>query len=141
MSVRAEQLSEILAALQNGEQANAAGDCGGLATKFEFWSGATGTCYVHSVFRLTDCPELPAANIILVSRDGNGHAHVRHVGQTTEASPSVNLAAIRQRASQLSASEVHVHFLGQTPRERSMIAFDLESALAEPEACDRGAQH
>lgn len=130
MVTRIAQLSEILENdFGTDEQAYGQSQSNPLAG-FEFWSGASGRCYVHSVFSLQSCPELPQANFMLVLRHEDGSRDVRHVGRTTSRSPSLNLAHIRQLGAELAANEVHVHFLGTDERCRSLIAFDLESAAS-----------
>ncbi|MEO1719898.1 MAG: hypothetical protein AAFR23_06665 [Pseudomonadota bacterium] len=129
MSTRVEQLSEILESLQQphgspGEHIR------GAESGFEFWRGATGATYVHSIYPLRACPQLPQANILLVHRSADGTKDVRHVGQTTHACPSSNLADVRQLASELGANEVHVHFLATDARERAIVTFDLEAWAA-----------
>ncbi len=38
--------------------------------RFQFWTGASGKRYVHTVYSLFDCPTLEDANYILVRRSG-----------------------------------------------------------------------
>jgi hypothetical protein len=97
----------------------------GPANDFTFWNGASGASYVHTVFRLLDCPELPNSNIVLVRRDREGRAEALHIGRVEEDSPSLNLAAIRRTAAQIGADEVHVHLLGRSLDERHGIERDL----------------
>lgn len=136
MVMRVDLLSEVLAELtsQTGEARDSATSGTGAET-FQFWSGASGECYVHSVFALIDCPELPKANVVLVKRSQDGCVEVLHVGETTHTSESMNRGHIRQLGARLGANEVHVHFLGGTERERAVVAFDLREALVE-EALD-----
>lgn len=139
MSGRMVQLSEVLSTL--GDGLDVSGKTKARAERFEFWLGASGRAYVHSVYQLVDCPELPACNYVLVTRDVDGRAHAAKVGQTTAPSRSLNRAAVRQLASNLGASEVHVHYLGENHTARARIAFDLETAeelrtVAETEAAN-----
>ena len=132
MVTRVDLLSEVLAELTS-QTAETRGDSEaskGVET-FQFWSGASGECYVHSVFTLLECPELPQANVVLVKRSQDGSTEVLHVGETTDSSESMNRGQIRQLGAQLGANEVHVHFLGETARQRAVVAFDLREALLE----------
>lgn len=95
--------------------------------RFLFWSGASGKRYVHTIHSLFDCPELPAANFVLVRRDANGRRSILAIGRVTSACPSLNLAEIRQRGAQLGATEVHVHLLAQDHLESKAIEFDLRT--------------
>lgn len=100
---------------------------GDVTHDFTFWRGATGMKYVHTVYGLLDCPELPPCNVMLVRRSA-GHAHVVSIGRVEDEAPSINLAEIRRSAALLGANEVHVHLLGQTHQERAAIEHDLAGA-------------
>lgn len=98
-----------------------------LSNRFHFWSGASGRRYVHSVYDLIECPELPAANFLLVHRDGAGRRTVLAVGHTTHTAASLNLAEIRHRAARLGANEVHVHLLAPSLQQRRLVELDLRA--------------
>lgn len=104
--------------------------------RFHFWLGASGQSYVHTVYRLIDCPSIPACNYLLVRRDANGTCHVLGVGRVAEDAPSLNLARIRQLGASLGADEVHVHLLAGTPKQSKLIEFDLKSGLFECPGAD-----
>lgn len=95
---------------------------------FEFWAGVSGERYVHSVFSLIECPEVPAANYVLVARDDMGRRRSLRVGRVEEDAPSLNLAHIRHVGATLGASEVHVHLLGGSIHRRRMIELDIATA-------------
>ena len=95
--------------------------------RFRFWSGASGKRYVHSIYNLLECPELPQANFVLVRRDADGRRTVMAIGRLTNASMTLNLAELRQRGAQLGANEVHVHLLAAGPEQAKMIEFDLRT--------------
>lgn len=101
-----------------------------LAHDFTFWHGASGATYVHTVFKLHDCPELPNANVVLARRDADGRAEALQIGRVEEDSVSLNLAEIRQTAALIGADEVHVHLLGRDESERLAIERDLVGARA-----------
>ena len=128
MSTRVDQLSDILEAFRESQETDA-GETQNPAGEFEFWPGASGACYVHSVFPLRECPELPKACYILVNRHDTGACEIRAMGQTTYDSDSLNRAQIRQQAAELGANEVHVHFLGGSHQERAVVLFDIETCL------------
>lgn len=94
---------------------------------FHFWCGASGHRYVHSVYDLLECPEIPAANFLLVYRDASGHRSVLAIGHLKHASSSLNLAEIRHRAARLGANEVHVHMLASSAQDRRMVELDLRA--------------
>lgn len=96
--------------------------------RFHFWTGASGKRYVHTVYSLFDCPPLEAGNYVLVRRHGRAKRDVLAIGRLTNASASLNLADIRQRAASLGADEVHVHLLAASAREAHAVEIDLKSA-------------
>ena len=98
-------------------------------SQFCFWRGASGDRYVHHIYDLIACPELPASNYVLVGRDAAGRRKVLQVGRAKHASPSLNLAEIRHLGAKLGASEVHVHLLAETDGQRRLVDMDLHSGL------------
>ncbi len=96
---------------------------------FQFWTGVSGARYVHSVYHLFECPPVEAANYVLVKRHESGHRTVMAIGRAVNTAPSLNLAEIRQRASQLGANEVHVHLLAQGQDDSVRIEADLRGSL------------
>jgi len=96
---------------------------------FCFWQGASGERYVHHVYSLIGCPQVPAANYALFVRDADGTRKVLHVGRTTHDAQSLNLADIRHRGAKLGANEVHVHMLARSEAERGVIEMDLRTGL------------
>lgn len=99
------------------------------ARDFCFWSGASGDRYVHHIYSLIECPELPASNYVLVGRDDSGRRKVLHVGRTTSVATSLNLAEIRMRGAKLGACEVHVHLLAENDDRRRLVDLDLRTGL------------
>ena len=99
----------------------------GFIEHFEFWSGASKERYVHTVYNLIDCPELPQANFMLVRRAADGSRSVLQIGHTPCKSGSENLAMIRHSAAVLGANEVHVHFLPETDKARELVDLDLRA--------------
>ena len=96
---------------------------------FCFWQGASGQRYVHHVYSLIGCPQLPAVNYVMFARDSNGQRKVLRVGRTKHDSATLNLAEIRHRGAKLGATEVHVHFIAGTNAERRVIELDLCAGL------------
>jgi len=99
----------------------------GLKSRFHFWTGASGCRYVHTVYNLVDCPEIPPANFLLVRREVSGLCTVLAIGHLKHAAGSLNLAEIRKRGARLGANEVHVHLLAPTVQQRCMVELDLRS--------------
>ena len=97
---------------------------------FQFWTGASGRPYVHTIHGLIECPEVPDACYILVKRLPSGVRKVLHVGQLEHHYASLNLAEIRHKGATLGASEVHLHFLAEDAAQRSEIVQDISAALS-----------
>ena len=95
--------------------------------RFEFWRGASKERYVHTIYDLYDCPDLPQANYMLVRRDADGSCKILRIGQTTSAYGSENLAIVRHSAAQLGANEVHVHLLPEAGKDRDLVELDLRA--------------
>ena len=98
-----------------------------LGDRFFFWTGSSGRRYVHTVYSLIDCPELPAGNFMLICREPQGRRTVLAIGQLVEYAASLNLAELRRRGARLGANEVHVHLLAETAHERRLIELDLRA--------------
>jgi hypothetical protein len=130
MSARIVELSRVVA-LRNRDQRRSVPVAlkDNPAQGFQFWCGASGQQYVHSVFDLIGCPELPRANYILVRREVSGRHTILHVGRTEHEAASLNLAEIRHRGAKLGANEVHVHFLAADQGERRGAERDLRAGL------------
>ncbi len=96
-----------------------------LENAFHFWHGATGKRYIHSVYTIFDCPELPNANYILVSRQQDGSCKALSIGELKENATSLNLAFLRHNAAKLSANEIHIHVMTKNKYERNMVRLDL----------------
>lgn len=96
-----------------------------MGQSFHYWRGMSGTRYLHSVYTLFDCPELPRANYILVRRNENGERTVLSVGQTTDHAASLNLAYLRHVGARLGANEIHIHLLADGPDARDAVEVDL----------------
>ncbi|HRN84388.1 MAG TPA: hypothetical protein PK857_06175 [Hyphomicrobium sp.] len=128
MGARVIQLAEVRARRSNPTPAAPLGHDIELTDRFHFWSGASGQRYVHSVYSLLECPEIPAANFLLVRRDGAGHREVLAIGRLRHGSSSLNLAEIRLRGARLGANEVHVHLLAPSAEQRRAVELDLRAA-------------
>lgn len=96
-----------------------------LENAFHFWQGASGKRYIHSVYSLFNCPELPKANYVLVRRDDAGICQALAIGQTTDEIGSLNLAYLRHHAARLGATEIHINVMTKSDHERNMVRLDL----------------
>lgn len=95
---------------------------------FTFWTGHSGQRYVHTIYKLLECPDLPRATFVLVRRTAAGRMEPVYVGSVENDAGSLNLAQIRQAAAILGANEVHVHLLATTIEQRRAVEMDLEAA-------------
>lgn len=121
------QLADFRAKRRRQGFSSASDDSGIDAERFRFWRGASGKRYVHSIYSLLECPELPQSNFVLVRREADGRRAVLAIGRLTSSCLTLNLAEIRQRGAQLGANEVHVHLLAAGPEQSKMIEFDLRT--------------
>jgi hypothetical protein len=99
------------------------------ASPFQFWSGATGTRYVHTIYNLFECPPIAPANYILVKRHLDGRRTVLSIGRLVNSCATINLADVRQRCAQLGANEIHVHLLAEGLDASTEIEADLRRSL------------
>lgn len=99
------------------------------ASPFLFWTGASGTRYVHSIYNLFECPPVDVGNYILVKRHSDGRRTVLSIGRAAHAVPSLNLAELRQRSAELGANEVHIHLLAGSTTQSQTIEADLRRSL------------
>ena len=95
--------------------------------RFQFWTGASGKRYVHTVYDLLNCPTLPASNYMLVKRSADGELDVLAIGQVSNQATSLNLAEIRRHGAELGASEVHIHLLADDAVDAKHIQHDLQT--------------
>jgi len=95
--------------------------------RFQFWTGASGARYVHTVYSLVTCPTLPASNFMLIKRDADGEPDVLSIGQLTNSATSLNLAEVRRRGAELGATEVHIHLLADGAKQAMSIQQDLQA--------------
>src|SRR5262245_35606197 len=130
MSAMVIDLAPYLARRPSARQAKTARPSASATLKndFTFWRGATGQRYVHTIYPLFECPELPAANVMLVRRHASGRVEVMLIGRVEHTAQSLNLAEVRRKAATLGANEVHVHLLAASASERLAIERDLSGA-------------
>ncbi len=110
------------------ERAGGGAGLGSVEHDFMFWSGASGMRYVHTVYDLLLCPELPDCNVIIARRCAAGQREQIKVFRVETGAACSNLAEIRRTAAELGATEVHVHLLGTDAQHRVLIENDLEAA-------------
>ncbi len=138
MGARVIQLAEVRARRSAPEPQLATLDgASGYEERFHFWCGGSGQRYVHTVYDLLDCPEVPAANFLLVHRDASGRRSVLAIGHLKHEVASLNLAEIRHRAARLGANEVHVHLLAPSAQERRIVELDLRAGRIDCDADER----
>lgn len=98
------------------------------AERLYFWRGASGRSYAHTVYSLIDCPPVPAANFVLVRRDGRDLTQVIRIGRVSHAADTLNLAELRHVGAALGAQEIHLHFLAANAPEALAVELDLKAA-------------
>lgn len=91
-----------------------------------FWRGTSGHPYVHSIYSLAGCPEMPPASVMFVRRCRTERGRVvLKVMCVEHDAPSLNRAEIRRFGAQLGATEVHLHFANGDRIARHTANFDL----------------
>lgn len=106
--------------------------------RFWYWSGASGRKYIHSVYRLDDCPPFPGAIYVAVKRQG----HLRialDVGRFQPFWDHVFGIQEARRFASLGVDELHVHLLGKTPAQIEAVFRDLREAFEDRELLARTA--
>jgi hypothetical protein len=96
---------------------------------FHFWRGASRFGYVHTAYRLIECPDVANGVYLLVKVAPSGRRTVLEVGMVEHDAPSLNLAHIRQRGATLGADEVHLHLVQPTHGGRRLVELDLQAGL------------
>lgn len=97
---------------------------------FQFWSGLSGTIYVHTIYAIESCPNLTCANYVLVHRGHDGACTPLATGHTGDGGENAATpTSLRDRARRVGANEVHVHFLASTTRESKRIEDDVNANL------------
>jgi hypothetical protein len=96
---------------------------------FHFWRGASQLGYVHSGYRLIECPDVANGIYLLVKVAPSGRRTVLEVGTVEHDAPSLNLAHIRQRGATVGADEVHLHLVQPTRSARRLVELDLQAGL------------
>lgn len=94
----------------------------------QFWIGASGARYIHTVHSLIDCPEVPHVNYLLVRKENCGFQTVLAAGHTTHQAASLNLAEIRRLGASLGANQVHLHMLAADETQAKVIEHDLRAS-------------
>ncbi len=112
------------------------------AKRFQFWFGASGARYIHSVYDLVSCPEINDANYLICKTDPlTGECRVLKAGYVNEGAPSLNLARLRHWAAVAGANEIHLHLLAGSAKRGKLIAYDIETALSGGEVLQSHAEH
>ena len=101
-----------------------------------FWLGTSGHAYVHSVYALAGCPQVPPASVILARRQDRSSIALKVMHVEHEA-PSLNLADIRRHGAALGATEVHLHFASGDAVARKTASFDLATRHGDIEVVGR----
>jgi hypothetical protein len=106
--------------------------------RFWYWSGASGQKYIHSVYRIEDCPPLPGAIYVAVKRKGSLRVAVA-VGRFQPFWDHVVGAREARRFASLGVDELHVHLLGKTPAQIEAVFSDIQEAFEDSELLTRTA--
>lgn len=92
-----------------------------IGRDFHYWAGASGKAYLHTVFGIGECPAIDNAVFVAVSRERDGRRRAVAAGIFDPFRSGRDIAA----ASQLGASEIHLHLLAETPAARRAALDDI----------------
>ena len=98
------------------------------ADRMQFWRGASGRSYPHTVYGLIECPPVPAAVYVMVGYEGKAKAKALRVGRVDHAAESLNLAELRRIGATLGADEIHLHLIAGESTDALAIELDLKAA-------------
>lgn len=96
--------------------------------RIQFWAGASGRRYVHTVYSLVECPPHAHVAYLLVRRDADGRRTALRIDRSRHKAASLNLADVRRRGAELGANEVHLHLVAESASERDLIVMDLRAS-------------
>ncbi|WP_137388275.1 hypothetical protein [Rhodoligotrophos defluvii] len=121
----------MIKTLSHSAQVNRDGPFG---DRFWYWNGSSGRRYIHSVFRLGDCPPFPGAIYLAVRRERSGQRVVCAIGRFSSVLEASSLPS--GLADRHGVNEVHVHLLAETEPEVEATLADLSAALLPARASD-----
>jgi hypothetical protein len=97
----------------------------GLGGRFRLWRGASGRRYMVSVYGAHDCPAYEHAVLIGAAEAVDGTRRIAFI-EDTGAFPEAVVDRARARLAAFAArTELHVHLLAASPRERRAAIDDL----------------
>jgi len=100
----------------------------GLAERFVYWTGLSGTRYLHTVYKLDECPDLPGAVFLAVKTDERGARKPVAVGRIAPL-PGLTLSGMfRSGLKARGVDEVHLHLLAETGEFATRVIEDLQLA-------------
>ncbi len=100
-----------------------------LASRFVYWTGASGRRYIHTVYEAGACPPLPGAIYVSVIRNPGGERLPLTVGRFPK-SFALNLASPNgTEAGNAAEREIHVHLLAESDTDGDRIVADLHRGL------------
>ena len=95
--------------------------------RIQFWAGASGRRYVHTVYSLIECPAHANVAYLLVRRDADDRRTALRIDRSRHRAGTLNLADVRRRGAELGANEVHLHLVAESAAERDLIVMDLRA--------------
>ena len=90
--------------------------------RFHYWSGASGTRYIHSIYAIDDCPPLPGAVFVEVEVLACGTRKPVRCGRFSPLWDMPTLPTAR-------AHEMHVHLLAGSDADADQVLSDIRAGL------------
>lgn len=106
---------------------------GDFEGRFWYWHGASGTRYIHSVYRADCCPPLPGAVYVAVRRQGDLREAVAigRFSRLWDAAAGITGGLELEKAG---VDELHVHLLARGDAAMDAVADDLCRAMGQDHA-------
>jgi hypothetical protein len=98
--------------------------------RFAAWRGKSGRRYVVSVYAIADCPDYEHAVALAIRREADGGRHIVAAFDLGAVPLAVLRGAAFAAARRAGASEVHLHLLAGSGRERLRVLDDLAPSVA-----------
>ena len=101
----------------------------GFRDRFWYWSGKSGTRYIHSIYSPDACPPLPGAIYVTVQKLANGKRVAVEVGRFCEDWGYVQGLIDDHRVGFCDIDEIHVHLLAKSDDNADEVVKDIAGAI------------
>lgn len=99
-----------------------------FAGRFHYWRGLSGSRYLHTVFALEHCPELPDAVYVAARRRADGSRRALAIGRVAPIAGLTFTEAFRRDIAARGGDEIHLHLLAASAKAAAAVIEDLRGA-------------